>query len=197
MNTIIKFFVWITILVFLLLVTLFKITDLKGALRIIGLVALIVSLLWLLFDKWLWKIKYIKAFVKRPNLNGTWTGELVPFRKEGRHIELVIKQSFTKINCVFRSQTGTNTSFSGEVMYFPDRNIKKLIFNYDYFSIDNPRNPQHSGTCYLDISENERTPNTLRGVYWTSKQRPTRGTINLTFCKKQTFDSYQGNLNCP
>ena len=67
--------------------------------NVIG-VPVIYGLLFLLFDRFLWKFKPLNRILGVPNLSGKWTGKLQSsYDDEYYEMTLEIKQTWTKIQC--------------------------------------------------------------------------------------------------
>lgn len=143
-------------------------------------------LAWI-FSKWLWYMRIFQRWlVKFPNLNGQWRGHIQSTWKnaEGHKLDpipvsLTIKQSFTKLSCVMRTNEMTSYSFIEGFLIDPDKQVRQLSFSYSSrpLAIVRDRSEPHYGTAILDIVDNPAKK--LTGEYWTDRQ--TTGTIDLEF----------------
>lgn len=149
----------------------------------------IYTILYLLFiyRAWKWKI-FHKWLVLKPNLQGTWEGEIKTEREGQIEIiptSLVIKQnSLYSISCTFYTKESTSHSNSEQIDVDENNNIVNLTYVYTNKSKATIRekSPIHYGAVMLEFIDMPKKE--LRGEYWTS--RKTIGEINLFF-KSEKF----------
>jgi len=183
------------------LVTGLDILKLGDILRLLPKVVTADLLLFFVFSKWGWKFKLFQGWlIPFPDLNGTWQGVIrttwinpeTNERPEPIPVILTIKQTFTNLSCVMRTEEMASYSFAEDFKIDRDRQIKQLVYSY----LSNPnltiaeRSPAHNGTIILDIIGNPA--NELRGQYWTA--RKTTGEVVLTFREKKLLDRMPKDL---
>lgn len=175
--------------------------KLSGYLRLLPLVVTVDVIFSFIFSGFLWKWKiFYPWLVPFPNLNGTWKGSIRsewvdPKSKKNPPlipVILTIKQTFTTISCVMRTEEMESYSFNAGFVIDQDNQILKLVYSYD--SIPNQsikdRSPQHQGSINFNISFLPQME--LNGEYWTA--RKTTGTIKLEYWKGELYDKYPDEL---
>ena len=199
-----KAYIWIliglSVLFYLGYIFLFPITE-KTLLNFIKPITTVVTLdtiFAFIFSKWIWKINLLHDWlVPFPDLNGTWKGVIKSTWKDPETgnspppipVILTIKQSFSHISCVMRTQEMTSYSFSSDFVIDKDNQVLRLVYSYDSIpkQIIKNRSPQHLGTILFDILLNEKNKE-LTGNYWTARQ--TTGSIELEYWKKEQLSKY-------
>jgi hypothetical protein len=75
--------------------------------KVLGYLPIAIVALFAFFDERAWRWKILQGVVKRPNLNGTWRGELTSMRPgdsgvevtyEPKPVYIAIKQSYLAVN---------------------------------------------------------------------------------------------------
>ena len=153
---------------------------------------------FLVFEKYLWKIRPFSWLIPYPSLNGTWTGKLMSnyVHEDGAGCEsidvtLVIKQTMLAISCEMFTKESSSQSYGGIIIKSHEGNIKHLIYTY----YNNPRagvqyrSNTHQGTAKLRIIE--KPENALKGNYWT--ERESTGELQLKFYGKELLDDIAQN----
>ena len=136
-------------------------------------------LIYLTFDKWLWKLSPTRWFfsICEPNLSGTWRGKLKS-NTHGKEMDVTIqiKQRWSKIAISISFDKSTSSSFSAAILC--SRSLPVLVYNYDNTPHERESEgmTRHIGTAEL-ILKNE---NTLTGNYFNSGDRKTEGSISVT-----------------
>lgn len=100
------------------------------------------SILYSLFDKFIWKWKWIKkiGLDQTPNLNGTWEGE---FKSSYHNFEesfpavLIIEQTWTKICIRGKFNDSSSSSYTASLKVNDGGGIKL------FYSYINDKNPEH------------------------------------------------------
>lgn len=133
-----------------------------------------VGVLYLVYDRWLWKCKLMVCWHGVPDLSGDWIAEIESPLKNGRkpRIEMKIKQTWNKIRVNGISEAGTSTvSESASLL----KQHGQMYFSYSYWI------HQEGGQCYpgfnslkvIEIKrENENGTEKkieLRGQYFSAK----------------------------
>lgn len=149
------------------------------------------SVLYLLWDRYLWRAPIISQFTDPPDLEGTWTAEIesdfdqLKLRQystdggtDSESPKFVIKQSWTKI-----SVTGyfvDSTSVSTTASFIEDHSDPVLRITYR--NTPSANSPQamtmHSGTNDLRYSVSDGCEY-LIGKYYTDEHRNNHGAIRL------------------
>lgn len=153
------------------------------------------GLLYCIYDKWLWKNKWITKLHNVPNLNGCWDGGLVSshldengnqtkmyayFEIKQTWSKITIKSDFSKTEKETNKRQLTNqnssSSYSDTATFDVDNSAgPKLIFTYrNEANEPNLQIRNHSGCNTLVYKDN-----TLSGKYFTDRGDGTHGTIFL------------------
>jgi len=171
------------------------ISTLWGLLKLLPKVAAADLLVFLVFTRWGWKLKFFQGWlVPFPDLNGTWQGVIKttwidPKTKTSPApipVILTVKQTFTYISCVMRTAEMVSYSFAEDFRLDREKQIRQLIYSYS----SNPkltvaqRSTLHYGTIMLDIiNASERR---LKGQYWTARE--TTGDVELNYREDKLLD---------
>ncbi|MCW4018291.1 MAG: hypothetical protein NWF00_06395 [Candidatus Bathyarchaeota archaeon] len=136
--------------------------------------------LLLLFDKYLWKWRFLRTLnvVHTPNLNGTYEGNLLSsyseFKKE-IPISVEVVQNWTKISIVWKTKTSCSRSLVASMLTQTEPNI----LTYQYLNEPNQNAPEalhmHRGTATTDIEKDQ----TLSGGCYNNRDGKTTVTFNL------------------
>lgn len=138
------------------------------------------GLFFVIFDKWLWQyLKKIK-FVKTPNLNGEWTGNLKSsFDNHSAEVKARLKifQTWTRIKILLTTnQSSSQSETASIVIDAPEGNY----LSYQY--INEPKSSTintmsiHRGTVRLIFDEKK---NTLNGEYYSGRDRQNFGSLSF------------------
>lgn len=147
--------------------------------RALGKTASIVSIIFILFSRYLWHRWPFKLLVPIPFLNGQWDGT-VTYEWEGQKhtkpISLSIRQTLFFIHLKVKTDESTSLSYSASFNINEPRQEKELIYSYSNEpSIQNrSKSPIHYGAAKLSISDDNQE---LVGYYWTD--RKTLGGLNF------------------
>ncbi len=178
--------------------------DLSNAwdyLLILPKVATLDIVLFGLFAKWGWRIKYFQGWlVPFPDLNGTWEGAIQTTWADPETGEipgpipviLTIKQSFGAVSCVMRTEEMTSSSYAEKFQIEVDNQIRQLAYIYT----SKPkltladRSTAHDGAIVIEIIG--KPVSKLKGHYWT--ERKSTGEIILTFLTKNRLDEFPAEL---
>ncbi|MFO0858283.1 MAG: hypothetical protein U0640_13120 [Phycisphaerales bacterium] len=139
--------------------------------------------LYIIFDRVVWKYRWIRRVLLVPDINGTWICEGLTLYKGGRSNEnawsgkIIIRQSWSSIT--IRLKTGQSTSESiAASLYCEPGNGYRLIYHYDNRpGIGETKLDRHCGLASLLFNEDV---NSAEGEYFTDKDRMTSGTMRLT-----------------
>lgn len=142
----------------------------------------------LLFDRWGWALPIINKIWHRPDLRGTWKGEIssnYPGQAVPIEAYLSIKQTFsTLVVSQFTQESNSSTRLTS--IQFDDGATDSVIGIY----LNEPdlelrhRSGMHFGTFKLSIEKGE-----LTGTYWTD--RSTQGKMNFRLVCREHSTSFQ------
>jgi hypothetical protein len=139
--------------------------------------------IYLLFDKWGWRISWFRKIFLVPDLNGNWNchgltlrqGEESPNKEWDSSITIV--QSWSKIIVHLKTQTSQSQSTSASVVH-EDGNGYRLRFSYSNTpKSGNDELRPHAGFCEILFDKEIKNGD---GEYFTNHQRLTFGTMKLT-----------------
>jgi len=134
--------------------------------------------LFVIFDKWLWRYFKKIYFVKTPDLNGNWTGNLKSsFDNHSSELRATLKisQSWTKIKILLT--TDQSLSYSETATIIIDTPEGSYL-SYQY--INEPRSNAvktmniHRGTVKLIFDKGK---NSLQGEYYSGRGRQNVGSL--------------------
>ncbi len=140
------------------------------------------GLLWLLFDRYLWKFSILHSIglIKTPDLSGEWHGNLQSSHDEYHTLHLIslkINQNWTSISLFLDTDVSSSQS---EVASIYINNPMGPVVNYLYLNDPNPKTPEtmhiHRGTTTLRY---DASKDTLEGSYYTDGKRKNYGEIRL------------------
>lgn len=136
------------------------------------------GLLFIIFDKWLWQYLIKINFVKTPNLNGEWTGNLKSsFDNHSAEIKATLKvfQTWTRIKILLMTnQSSSHSESASIVINVPEG--KYLSYQY----INDPKSNAvetmsiHRGTVGLFFDDKK---NALEGEYYSGRGRQNFGSL--------------------
>lgn len=150
----------------------------------------------LIFIHWLWRWKIFNGwFVKIPNLQGTWKGQLKSNWVDsttGKSIEaievaLVIKQTFSNISCTFLTNESESHCISSNIIELPNHDLN-LVYSYTNRPkvAHRTKSEIHDGSSMLKIIR--KPEKRLEGEYWTNRR--TGGEIDLTFDSEDLIEKF-------
>jgi hypothetical protein len=165
--------------------------------KLLSFLPLAIVMVFAVFDQWVWCLRRISVATRRPNLIGTWRGQLVSLRQndEGLEVEhdpvpvaVVVRESFTTITITLMTPESKSRSVA-EVLqrnsngdytiYYQYNNIPKLGVR--------DRSPIHAGSASIEFAG--ETPKVLMGEYWTARR--TRGTFTVKLVARTISGSYE------
>lgn len=140
------------------------------------------GLLFLCFDRYLWRCPLVQRMLLIPNLNGPWevlgrtvskNGGPVDWKWDG---EVRISQSWSRIRVVLTTRQSKSESIAAS-LYWQAGEGYRLIYHYDNAPrADQPDLKRHSGLCDL-LFDTEAV--SAEGHYFTGGHRLTIGTLQL------------------
>lgn len=156
--------------------------DFTKALSHISTTISINIIFWLLFIKWLWKLKlFYPWLVQVPNLSGKWKGTIksnwIDGTKDPIPMEITIEQTFLNIQVRIKTEESRSFSLGASFNIDKDRGQQQLF--YSYLNTPKPgvreRSEIHYGSALLTFEGFD--VNELEGEYWTSRE--TTGEMHL------------------
>ncbi len=152
----------------------------------------IYSILHLVFTSWVWRLPIFQSWlVPYPDLQGTWTGTAdstwvdpaTGQRKPPIPVLLVIKQSFSAINCTMYSEETSSYSNAAQISTDDKSGVLRLSYNYTSRPKAGVRERSeiHDGAAILRVIT--KPQRALEGEYWTS--RKTTGDMRVIFESKE------------
>lgn len=140
------------------------------------------SLIYFVFEKYLWKVEVLRKIFLVPDLNGTWSciGETII--KDGGKTSikwkgnLTITQSWSKIAICLSSKNSESKSLAASIKHEPGSGYR-LVYQYS----NNPNLNEtelkiHKGVTELLFDEKAKEAS---GYYFTDQHRGTVGSIKL------------------
>lgn len=194
---------WTRVIVFATAAILVAIAVVGGVapedlLKLVGVIAIVLSALFWLLDSWLWKWLPVKL-TKRPNIDGTWkawleSGWTDPETGESgsRRCYLVVRQ---RLRTVTVTALFPDSDSESSIATIRERNGRyRLVYLYDSKAEPAARegNPPHSGATELTISLD---PKRMRGNYWGDRES-SRGTIETQDWIKKHCDDFAAAESC-
>ena len=171
--------------------------------KVVSALPLVVVIVFAVFDNWLWQIELVRKVAGRPQLNGTWRGELTSLRnddngREVRHepitIYLVVHQTFLTIRICLLSAESKSRSIGA---LLERHGAHDYTVYYHYVNLPGldvrARSPTHAGGGHVEAGG--INPSRLEGEYWTDRR--TRGTFSvarITKSKYWTWTDAETNL---
>ena len=144
-------------------------------------VAGIFSLLYYLFDRFIWKWQLLRRLdlVTIPDLNGVWVGEIESFDYQSGQplqVSVIISQWWSKILVELKTEESSSKSVAASFLTSCSSSPELV---YAYVNEPKPKAQQsmemHKGTARLVF-----TGQSLEGDYYTGRGRRTIGSIRLT-----------------
>lgn len=138
--------------------------------------------LYFLFDKYLWKISWLRKVLLVPDLNGRWSCNGHTNLKNAKLVDydwkatVSITQSWSKILIHLKTSQSESKSISASIYHEPGVGYRLL---YQYNNKPNASEldlNNHSGSAELLFTEDTTSAS---GSYYTDRHRTTVGTMNL------------------
>jgi hypothetical protein len=140
------------------------------------------GILYGLFNKWLWKWKFLNkmGLICTPNLNGTWKmlskSSMNNYEKEYVGI-VTINQTWTTISIYLDGEKFTSTSTMAGIDIKTDA---IFTLKWEYLSRKKPefsdKDYMHTGMTRV-LAENKSNPLRLKGDYFTDRSRHNYGSV--------------------
>lgn len=171
--------------------------DLENGVRGISLGISVTTLFWTFYFSLGWKLPLLKLIFYRPNLNGTWYGQLDSdwVDKNGKDIDpkdffIVIRQSFLRIHFTTFTDNYVGVSYSETFHLNKERGVKNIVYMYRKDTSQENDEILQEGATELRLIEAETRK--LEGKYWSNTK--TNGTIKVHFISESHVDSFEEAL---
>ena len=161
------------------------------------------SLLGLVLERWLWRWRWLQGWlIRRPDLRGTWRGELqssyVPPRKEERHAPMIacymgVKQTLSTLQMHLMTPESESWLVANDIR--PARSgegfeLTGVYSNKPKLGLRTARVSEiHRGAIILNTHGDSHRPDQLTAEYWTD--RMTNGTMKFSGRVDQVCTRYQ------
>lgn len=155
----------------------------------------ITTLFWTFYFTTGWKWNFTNWVFYRPNINGTWSGNLISdyIDEAGNKISpiefyIVIRQSFIRIHFTTFTKDFVGVSYAETFSLDKDKGLKNVAFLYKKDSSQSNDEHLREGATELRLilSKNEKK---LEGKYWSNTK--TQGNINVNFITGDHVDSFE------
>jgi SMODS-associating 2TM, beta-strand rich effector domain len=161
--------------------------------KVVSALPLVVVVAFAVFDNWAWQIRAVRKVTGRPQLNGTWRGELTSLRNdaEGREVPhepmpiyLAIRQTFLNIRISLLSVESKSRSI-GPILERHGAHDYTIYYHYTNLPglEARERSPTHAGGARVEVGGID--PSRLNGEYWTDRR--TRGTFSVERVSRSTY----------
>lgn len=167
-----------------------------------GTTITIVYFVIVLFDKFGWHLKIFRNWlVHRPDLRGSWKATLhsewenpdTGDRIEPIEAYVVIRQTLFGLVMRLYTSKSKSVSLTYSIKEEPDGLFElSLVYrNTPKIEYQGVESEMHHGSLLVDV--NSDVPKRLVGHYWTDRR--TRGTIELDWCSRDHYESFEDAQN--
>lgn len=169
--------------------------ELKSIYRAVSFSITIVTLFWTFHFAIGWRIRPFDKLFYRPNINGTWVGELITDYKDknGNQLKpiefyIIIRQSFIRIHFTTFTKDFVGISYAESFILDKDSGLKTIAYLYkkDTSQLDDNSLREGATELRLILSKNEKI---LQGRYWSNIK--TQGSITVKQISSIHVDSYE------
>ena len=178
------------------LVTFVKSIPQTGAIANSIKITTLLTIWWLFYFYYGWKIPVLKAILFRMNFNGTWFGRYESITSSNEKISgdiaIRIKQNFLTISVISMTDKYENFSYSKTVKYDEKSNIHGISYTYSQKENNLFDTAQRNGTTELTLKNINKTQ-WLEGQFWTI--HVSQGTINVKKISGDQMDTFQEAKN--
>jgi len=194
----IKLLVSISIIISALIATIYltiigKPIELKTFIRSVSFGLTGTTFFWTFYFSFGWKWPLFRLIFYRPNLNGTWSGELNSDWKGNNNVpigpiefKLVIRQSFLRIHFTSFTKDFVGVSYSETFNLKKHTGLKNISYLYRKDTSQKNNEQMQDGGTELRLIEGENS--ILQGKFWSSSK--TNGTIKVVWISKKHSDSF-------
>ena len=144
-----------------------------------------------LWDKWLWKLRVLHPWaVSRPDLRGTWRGELTRANVEPITIFLVVEQSFSSIELRTFTAESRSASMAASLAKAEGQYLLAYVYRNEPDLLLQHHSRIHRGAVWLWVQGEASTE--LRGAYWTD--RDTKGELHFQRVSRRLVSDHASAL---
>ncbi len=158
----------------------------KPSLSAYSWIATTITLVLIVWDKWLWRVRFLYPLSKMPDVRGTWKAELNSFWKDPKTgqargntvVYLVFRQSFSSLDIRLFSSESSSVSLSANIVT-DGEGVHTIATTYrnEPSLAHLAHSPISHGGMLLSI-RGEKVVRQIDGKYWTDRQ--SMGEINMT-----------------
>lgn len=181
-----KIVVFLTVLLLIGTLYLQGQSIIKRSLSAYSWIATTITLILIVWDKWLWRIRFLYPLSKMPDVRGTWKAELNSFWKDPKtgqargkiEVYLVFRQSFSSLDIRLFSTESSSVSLSANVVT-DGEGVHTIATTYrnEPSLAHLAHSPISHGGMLLSI-RGEKVVRQIDGKYWTDRQ--SMGEIKMT-----------------
>ena len=194
-RTQVQVVLFIAVIVWAALLFLEGVTLKPSYLKPFSITVVVVILILLAFERWLWRIRPVARALHRPVLKGTWKGQLSSTWKDsttGQRIEpidvfLAVRQTYSAISLRVMTSESISKSLVASLDASRDdvatisstyQNVPRLLVR--------DRSSIHHGALMLEVTG--QPAKQLQGCYWTD--RDTKGELVLNSHSRKLFTTF-------
>jgi hypothetical protein len=154
------------------------------------------SVLLLVFERWVWAWPGFRLFTNRPDLRGTWKGVIRSNWKDDErgtglglfHAYVTIHQTYTGVHLRLFTRESQSVTTTATLVCEPDEHhVLSGLYRNVPRQLLRSRSPIHHGGLILNIAGLKRDH--MSGSYWTDRQ--TFGEVELRRVSKKRFSDFQ------
>lgn len=150
-----------------------------------------ITIWWLFYFYYGWKIPILNKILFRINLNGTWFGKYDSINNKKERFEgdiaLRIKQNYLTISIKSFTKKYDNFSYSEEVKYEEKSDTHGVVYVYSQKENNILDSAQRNGTSELTLKK-EGNHLLLEGMFWTI--HGTQGSIKVKKISNEQIDTF-------
>ncbi len=195
-NAQIKIAVFLSVFLLVVVLYLQGQSIIKPSFNAVSWIATIVVFALLIWDKWVWRWKFLYPLSKMPDVRGTWKAELNSFwvdpktnQMHGKiQVFIVVRQTFSKLDIRLFSAESTSVSLSANVTT-DDEGVHTIATTYlNMPSLEHlPHSPISHGGMLLSV-RGGKVVKQIDGKYWTD--RLSRGEVKMSEHSQELADGF-------
>jgi hypothetical protein len=195
-NAHVKIVVFLTVFLLVLILYLQGQSIIKPSVHAFSWIVTVVSLAIFTWEKWIWHWKIFYFLSNRPDLRGTWKGEVKSLWIDPNtnqppgtvEVYVVIRQNYSSLDVRLFSTESSSASLSADIVTDGESVHSVAVTYLNTPTISHlPHSPIHHGGMLLNI-RGGRLVRQLDGKYWTD--RKSIGEISLKEYSPQTADGF-------
>lgn len=141
--------------------------------------AILFLAIYKIFNKWIWRVKYLVNFINYPNISGTWKCEAISSYNGGYPWQgtVTIEQTWDKLRIVLTTNLSSSESVAAAIIHDPIKGYR-ILYNYKNEPKDlNGDLAFHIGFVELVLSKDSES---AEGSYYNVAGRTSSGTMKWT-----------------